>query len=96
MWDVTTVNVWLDTGASGEAFYHNFQQQVGKRKAISDRAMVRIYLRRDKNTPDDEVYELSLDEDELDADWETTVTWLEENKREKSPHIYGKVEIDDG
>jgi hypothetical protein len=86
--------MWLDTSAPGEAFYDTFQQHFGKRKVISDRVELKIYLKSDKQSPDDEAYALSLDADELDADWETTVSWLEENKREKSPHIYGKVEIE--
>ncbi|KAH7066426.1 hypothetical protein BKA63DRAFT_161502 [Paraphoma chrysanthemicola] len=94
VWDLTTVNVWLDTAAPGEAFYDTFQQHFGKRKVIPDRTMLRIDLKCDKQCPDDQAYALSLDEDELDADWETTVSWLEENKRDKSPHIYGQVEIE--
>jgi hypothetical protein len=94
LWDMTPVNVWLDLGAPGEAFFKSFQQMVKKRKPLSERAMMTIYLKKDKHTPDDKAYALSLDEDDLDADWETTVTWLEENKRVKSPHIYGWVEVE--
>jgi hypothetical protein len=97
LWGATTLNVWLDLSAHGEAFYRSFQQQaVKQRKTILDRAMMTIKLKNDKNTPDDESYPLSLDEEELEADWETTREWLDENRRDTSPHIYGVMDMGEG
>jgi hypothetical protein len=93
VWDVTSINVWLDLDAPGETFFKNLQQQIEKRKPISDRAMMTIYLKKEKLMPDGEAYPLYLDKDELDADWETTVTWLNDNKREKPPHIIGRIQV---
>ena len=97
VWDATTLNVWLDLNAHGEAFYKAFQQQATKqRKDISDRATMTVLLKKDKSIPDEEGYALSLDEDDLEADWETTLEWLDANRRDKSPHICGVVEMEEG
>ncbi|KAI4609320.1 hypothetical protein J4E80_008569 [Alternaria sp. BMP 0032] len=97
VWDATTLNVWLDLNEYGEDFYQAFQQQAAKqRKDILDRTTMRIQLKKDKSLPYEEAYSLSLDEDELEADWETTCEWLNANKRDKMPHIYGVVETDGG
>jgi hypothetical protein len=97
LWDATTLNIWLDLNAHGEAFYKAFQQQaVKQRKNILDRATITIQLKKDRTVPDEAAYLLSLDEEDLEADWETTVEWLEANRRDKSPHIYGVVEIEEG
>ena len=97
VWDATTLNVWLDLNEYGEDFYQAFQQQAAKqRKDVLDRTTMRIQLKKDKNLPYEEAYPLSLDEDELEADWETTCEWLNSNKRDKMPHIYGVVETDGG
>jgi hypothetical protein len=91
------LNIWLDLSAHGEAFYKAFQQQaVKQRKNILDRATITIQLKKDRTVPDEAAYLLSLDEEDLEADWETTVEWLEANRRDKSPHIYGVVEIEEG
>lgn len=46
--------------------------------------------------PDEEARPLSLAEDDLEADWEMTTEWLEANRRDKPPHIYGVVEMEEG
>jgi len=88
--------IWLDLRAPGETFYNAFHQLVEKRKGIFERAMMTIYLKKDKQMPDDEAYPLSLDADNLEADWDTTVAWLEVNRRDKPPHVYGRVEAGEG
>ena len=96
LWEKTSMNVWLDMSAPGEAFFMTFQQLAEKRTRIFDRAEVTIYLKKDKKTPDSEAYALSLDEEELQTDWETTLTWLEDNKRETPPHVFGWVQVGEG
>ena len=93
---MTTFNVWLDLDGPAEAFFLAFQQQVSKRKEILDRSLITIYLKTEQQSPDVTEHPLCLGPDELDADWEPTVEWLENNKREKSPHIYGTIEVDEG
>jgi hypothetical protein len=96
LWEATTLNVWLNLKADGEAFYKAFQQQASKQhKDGFERATVVIKMKKDKAVPDKEAYALSLDEDDLEADWETTRGWLEANRRDKSPQIYGEVKIED-
>lgn len=94
VWDLTPIMMWLDLHDSGEAFFQAFQLQADRRKRVFDRATMTIFLMTDKTTPENEAYPLSLNEDDLHVDWDTTVTWLEEHRREKAPHIFGK--IDDG
>jgi hypothetical protein len=95
-YDATPINVWLDLDAPGEAFFQSFQQQCVKRMKVLDRSGAFIWLKPNKHAPDDEAYALSLDEDELDADWETTVAWIKENRRDKSPHLFGVVMVGEG
>lgn len=95
LWDATQINVWLNMAGPGEAFFKAFQKEVGKRKTIPDRAMIRIIFKNDKDMPDELAYPLCLDEDSLDAEWDTIAEWLDANKRDKVPNIYGWVEIDE-
>jgi hypothetical protein len=96
LWDATQINVWLYTAGPGEAFFKAFQKEVGKRKTIPDRTMIKIVLKNDKDMPDELAYQVPLDEDSLDADWDTIKQWLDTNKRDKTPNIYGRVEVDEG
>jgi hypothetical protein len=95
-WGVTPMAIWMDLRAPGETFFEAFQQLVVKRKGMFERDTMTILLKKDKQTPDDEAYPLSLNSDDLEADWEMTVEWLEENRREKPPHVYGKVQTGEG
>ena len=88
--------MWMDPNAPAEDFFRVFQEQAERRRSIPERSMIRICLKNDKNMPDEESYDLSLDEEDLDADWETTLEWLEGHKRDKSPHIYGVIQVQDG
>ena len=96
MWDVTTFNVWLDLDDPADAFFLTFQQQVSKRKTIHDRSTMTIYLKPERQSPNNIAYPLSLDSDSLDADWIVTKEWLEENKKDRPPHIFGTIEVDEG
>lgn len=96
VWGPTPINVWLDLDATGEAFFDTVQPLFEKRKGIFDRAVVTILLKTDRQAPDAEGYPLSLDEEALEADWEETVRWLREHKRERPPHLFGRVELDEG
>ncbi|KAJ4352551.1 uncharacterized protein N0V89_007900 [Didymosphaeria variabile] len=55
-----------------------------------------LLLKTSKKTPDDEVYELRLEEGELEELWETAVDWIQENKSPKAPHLYATVELEAG
>ncbi|CAE7179590.1 hypothetical protein PTT_13169 [Pyrenophora teres f. teres 0-1] len=96
VWDTTVINMWIDLNAPAEDIFRVFQEHAEKRRSIAERSLMSICLKNDKNMPDHESYDLSLDEEDLDADWETTIEWLEAHKREKSPHIYGVIQIQDG
>lgn len=88
---MTVIKTWLDLDGSADAFFVAFQQQASKRRAIPDRSSLTIYLKTEQNQPDHAAYPLELDEVELDADWSQTVKWLEKNKREHPPHIFGTI-----
>tara|TARA_R110002003_G_scaffold171_10_gene13959 strand:- start:10054 stop:14157 length:4104 start_codon:yes stop_codon:yes gene_type:complete len=93
IWDANHIKVWLDLDGPGEAFFHTVQQQCVKRIKVLDRSRTFISLKPNKHTPDDEAYALSLDEDELDADWETIVAWIKKNKRDRPPHLFGELSL---
>jgi hypothetical protein len=83
--------MWLDLDSPSNAFFLAFSKEAGKRRAMPDRNSLTIYLKPEQHTPDVAAYPLSLDEESLDADWFGTVKWLDENKRERSPHVFGTV-----
>ncbi|KAF2848340.1 hypothetical protein T440DRAFT_520037 [Plenodomus tracheiphilus IPT5] len=95
-WGKTPIMVWIDLCASGDAFFQAFHKLAVQRKRTLERTETTLFLRQTKEGLDDEEYPMSLDEDELDADWEMTVDWLKDNKKEKPPHIYGRVEVGEG
>ncbi|KAF1960876.1 hypothetical protein CC80DRAFT_590195 [Byssothecium circinans] len=88
----------FDPDASGEAFYQAFHQWAVRRKRGGDleRHRMTLWLKASKNTPEDEAYELSLNEGELEELWETAVDWIRENKSPKAPHLYATVELEGG
>ena len=90
-WDANTFNVWLELDHHAQAFLQAIQQQVNKRRQVHDWTSVMIDLKTEQQSPDSSAYEISLHPDDLDADWETHVAWLEVNKRDNSPHIFGTV-----
>jgi hypothetical protein len=91
-WDVTIVNMWLELEQSGEAFFQAFQQKLKGRREIHDRNKTTIRLKTDQESRIDAAYDLGLGEDELECDWDATLDWLKENKREIPPHIFGVIE----
>ena len=90
-WNATTFNIWLDTNDSAEAFFLAFQQQASKRHEIFNRELTKISLKAGQQSS-----ELSLALEDLEADWDSMVEWLRENKRDKPPHVYGEVEVEPG
>lgn len=90
------MSLWLDLAAPAEHFFDAFRQAADKRKRVFNRPETMIYFKRDKSSPDEEDFELSLEEESLEADWLQALDWLGENKKETSPHIHGKVQVDEG
>ncbi|CAO2651613.1 Nn.00g041830.m01.CDS01 [Neocucurbitaria sp. VM-36] len=93
-WDRTLLKVWLDMRSPCETFFRTFQEAVEKRKGLFDRSNIIIFLKKDKLWPDNEAYPLSLNEDDLEADWDETVSFLKENPM--LPNVYGRIEVGDG
>jgi hypothetical protein len=87
---------WLDLDAPAQAFFQTVQPQLKKKRGPFDRTTVSFIFGRDKQMSDDQVCELPLGEDELEADWEETVTWIRDNKGEKAPQMYATVQFDEG
>lgn len=97
VWDTASINVWLGLTEPSDTFFREFQTEIEKRKKIiTDRALLTIIVSNEKSTPAERSYRMELAEDCLDADWDITKEWLEDNKRDKAPHIYGRVEVDEG
>lgn len=93
-WDKAPINLWLNLDSSAEVFFQTLQE-ASKHKRVHNWSSWVIWLKTELQSPDDSAYRLTLGED-LDADWETTVDWLQQNKRDKPPHICGSVEFDEG
>jgi hypothetical protein len=90
----STLSFWLDLDSSAQEFFMTLHKEFEKKKkCILDRATMSILFTYDK-TSNDDGREIQLSEDELEADWEETVEWLRDNKRQKSPHIYAAVHSD--
>lgn len=94
-WGKNPIMVWLDMCAPSDAFFQSFHKCV-KKRLVLEREETTIYLKGNKDTPEEEEYPLLLGADELDADWKTTLEWLRNNKSEESPNVYGRVEVGDG
>jgi hypothetical protein len=86
---------WLDPDAPAQEFFGTLHREFEKKRNTLNRATTSILFTRDK-TSDDEGREIQLSEDELEADWEETVAWIRDNKRQKTPHIYAAVQYDEG
>jgi hypothetical protein len=89
------IQCWLHLDAPGEAFCDNVQKEFRKRKLKLDRPNTTIIFKSAKEGPDCDNYYLSLDEDDLEADWGQAIDWLRTNKRNISPHIHGTIQIED-
>ncbi|CAN9091352.1 unnamed protein product [Alternaria alternata] len=98
LWDKTPIKMSLNPSDTGEAFYQAFHQWAVDRKSVDDldRQRVTLMLKANKNAPDDEAYELGLEESELEMLWEAAVEWIQENKNPKAPHIFATVKIKAG
>jgi hypothetical protein len=91
----SALSFWLDLDASAQAFFVTIQQNFDKKRNSLDRATTSILFTRDKQTPHDGGRELLLSEDEMEADWEETMAWIRENKKQKPPHIYATLQYDE-
>lgn len=98
LWDKTPIKMSFDTDAPGETFYQAFHQWAVRRNRGGDveRHRMTLWLKASKKTPDEEAYELSLKEGELEDYWETAVDWIQENKSSKVPHLYATVRLETG
>lgn len=98
LWDKTPIKLSFDPDTPGEAFYQAFHQWAVRRNRDGDleRQRMTLWLKRSKNTPDDEAYELGLKEGELEELWETAVEWIQENKSPKAPHLFATVQLEPG
>ncbi|KAH3946755.1 hypothetical protein HBI56_067720 [Parastagonospora nodorum] len=93
--DSSTWGFRLNLNADSQALYDIVQAKLEKNKGPFDRTTVLILFACDKQTSG-EVCELSLGEEELEADWEGTVAWIRDNKRERPPHMYATIQFEEG
>ena len=94
VWDKTLISVNIDLHANGETFFNTIQATFRKRKKTLDRSVHSILFKIEKASPDTDGCSLSFDEANLSMDWDSTLEWMNENRREKPPHLFGKVECD--
>lgn len=94
-WDKTPVNLWLNLDHPPERFSQTLQD-VCKRKDVKDWNSWVIWVKTGPLSPEDSAYCIALGQEDLHADWETTVQWLEENRRDKPPHLCGTFEFMEG
>lgn len=92
--DSILLNIWLDLDAHADAFLANVDDAFRKRKLVFDQTVTTILLKANPQVPDQGDYLLSLDEDDLEADWVETTRWLRINKNAISPHIFGDIQIE--
>ena len=92
-----TLKFWLDPDASPQALLLSIQTEFEKKGKAFDRDTASILFHQDKQRSDDDPCDsLSLEEDDLEADWEETVAWIRDKKREKPPHIYATIQFNEG
>lgn len=90
-WGRIPINLKMDLNAPGEVFYQTFCRWAEERNRKIERERTVLWLKRDKSMGDDFRFDFSLSEEELEEIWEAVVEWVQENKREKGPHIYVEV-----
>lgn len=91
----TKFGIWLDLDSHPGEFVNNVEKQFKRREIRFDQSATVLWLKPEKGTPDEENYELSLNEDDLDADWATAIDWLRDAKKENSHVMYGVFHIDE-
>ncbi|KAJ4989268.1 hypothetical protein SVAN01_05173 [Stagonosporopsis vannaccii] len=93
-WGTTPINLSLDLDSSAEKFSIALKE-ASKHKQVHNWNSWVIWLKTEPQSPEDSAYRLTLGDD-LDAYWDVTVDWLEQNKRDKPPHIWGLVQFEEG
>ncbi|CAI9632631.1 hypothetical protein GT037_006312 [Alternaria burnsii] len=95
-WDKTPIKMSFDPTGTGEAFCQAFHKWAVKRKRDGDfdRERMTLWLRANQTIPEDEFYELGLEESELEMRWESAVEWIQENKNPKAPHLFATVKFE--
>jgi hypothetical protein len=98
LWDKTPIKMSLDPDASGEVFYQDFCKWASRRNRDGDieRNKMTLWFKSNKNTRDDEAYDLSLNEHELEDLWEDAISWIQDHKNPRAPHLYATVELESG
>ncbi|KAF1922179.1 uncharacterized protein M421DRAFT_427198 [Didymella exigua CBS 183.55] len=91
----SALSFWVDLDAPAQEFFSTLHKEFERKRNTLDRATTSILFTCDK-TSDNEGREIQLSEDELEADWEETVAWIRDNKRQKSPHIYAALQYNEG
>jgi len=94
-WDATPISMFFNPDESGEKFFQAFQRWAVRRKRGGhvDRGRMTLWLKASKGMSDDAAQDVSLDQDDLENLWATTVAWIHENKSAKAPHLYATVEM---
>ncbi|KAI4611069.1 uncharacterized protein J4E87_010588 [Alternaria ethzedia] len=100
-WGTTPISISFNPEESGEQFFQAFLRWAKRRGRGSevDRSRMMLWLKANKDMSDDAAQDVSLDLDELENLWDTTVAWIHENKSAKAPHLYATVqmiEMEDG
>ncbi|CAN9228686.1 unnamed protein product [Alternaria alternata] len=90
LWDKTPIKMAFDPSDTGEAFYQAFHQWAVRRKRGGDfdRQRMTLFLKANKNMPDEEAYDLGLGVSELEQFWKDAMEWAMRMVNEKS-HIAG-------
>jgi hypothetical protein len=96
LWDKTPIKMAFDPSDTGEAFYQAFHQWAVRRKRGGDfdRQRMTLFLKANKNMPDEEAYDLGLGVSELEQFWKDAMEWVQENTA--PPQIYATVEMTAG
>ncbi|KAI4605743.1 hypothetical protein J4E83_010406 [Alternaria metachromatica] len=101
LWGTTPISISFNPEESGETFFQVFLRWAKRRGRGGevDRSRMILWLKANKEMSDDAAQDLSLDLDELENLWATTVAWIHENKSAQAPHLYATVqmiEMEDG
>lgn len=72
-----------------------FQRHVSRHRTMPDGCTIEILLQTEQIAPDVTGYPLTLDQDDPDANRGATVSWLERKKGKLSPHVFGKIVLEE-
>ncbi|EAT91724.1 hypothetical protein SNOG_00229 [Parastagonospora nodorum SN15] len=94
-WGVGRLNAWLELDSHPRKFIANIEKEFTRRKMIFLPAATTLLLKPHEDTLDEDAFYMRLEEDDLEADWDETIEWVNSNIQGDQGIMFGVFEIED-